>query len=121
MQDRAELAGLYRLRADEARTVAGGIFDWEERSRLLQMADEYERRAHEVENSDRANSLMDGDAQEVKLYRLRAEELRTIAAATKDRLSREALLNVAHDHERRAQAREAIAKWDKKASSRNSA
>ena len=55
MQDRAELAGLYRLRADEARTVAEGIFDWDERNRLLQMADEYERRAHEVENSDGPN------------------------------------------------------------------
>jgi hypothetical protein len=64
---------------------------------------------------------MDGDAEEVKRYRLRAEELRAIAAATKDRLTRETLLNVAHDHERRAQARETIAKWDKKASSRNSA
>ena len=121
MQDRAELVGLYRLRAGEARTVAGGILDWEERKRLLQMADEYERHADEVEGSDRANPLMDGDAQEVKRYRLRAEELRTIAATTKDRLSREVLLNVAHDQERRAQAREAIAKWDKKAASRTSA
>ena len=58
---------------------------------------------------------MDGDAEEVKRYRLRAEELRAIAAATKDRLSRKTLLNVAHDQERRAQARETIAKWDKKA------
>jgi hypothetical protein len=52
MQDRVELAGLYRLRADEARTVAGGILAWEERNRLLQMADEYEQRAREVESID---------------------------------------------------------------------
>ena len=59
MQDRVELAGLYRLRADQARTVAAGIFDWEERNRLLQMADEYERRAWEVENSDSPNPRLD--------------------------------------------------------------
>jgi hypothetical protein len=52
MHDRVELAGLYRLRADEARTVAGGLFDWEARSRLLQMADEYEQRARDVEGID---------------------------------------------------------------------
>lgn len=52
MQDRAELAGLYRLRADQARTVAGGIFAWEERNRLLQLADEYEQRARDVEGID---------------------------------------------------------------------
>ena len=123
MQDRVELAGHYRLRADQARTVAGGILDWEERNRLLQMADEYERRAWEVENSDSPDTQLStfGDAEEVKHYRLRAEVLRSIAAATRDRRTRETLLNVAQDHERRAQAREAIAKWDKKASSRNSA
>jgi predicted alpha/beta-hydrolase family hydrolase len=64
---------------------------------------------------------MYGDAEEVTHYRLRAEVLRTIAATTKDRVSREVLLNVAHDQELRAQAREAIAKWDNKASSRKSA
>ena len=123
MQDRVELAGLYRLRADQARTVAGGILDWEERNKLLQMADEYELRAREAEDSDSPDTQLStfGDAEKVKHYRLRAEVLRTIAAATKDRRTRKTLLNVAHDHERRAQAREAIAKWDKKASSGNSA
>jgi hypothetical protein len=123
MPGRAEMAGLYRLRADEARAVAAGIFEWEERNKLLQMADEYERRAREAEDSDSPDTQLStfGDAEEVKHYRLRAEVLRTIAAATRDRRMRKTLLNVAHDHERRAQAREAIAKWDKKASSRNSA
>jgi hypothetical protein len=52
MQDKVELAGLYRLRADEARAVAGGLFNREERNRLLQMADEYEQRARDVEGID---------------------------------------------------------------------
>jgi hypothetical protein len=52
MSDNVELAGLYRLRADEARTIAGGIFDWEERKKLLQIADEYEQRARDVEGID---------------------------------------------------------------------
>ena len=52
MQDRAELAGLYPLRADEARTIAAGILDWEERKKLMQIADEYEQRARDVEGMD---------------------------------------------------------------------
>jgi hypothetical protein len=52
MSDNVELAGLYRLRADEARTIAVGIFDWEERNKLLQIADEYEQRARDVEAID---------------------------------------------------------------------
>jgi hypothetical protein len=50
--DTTELAALYRLRADQARAVAGGLFDWEERNRLLQTADEYEQRARDVEGID---------------------------------------------------------------------
>jgi hypothetical protein len=120
--DRTEIVALHRLRADEARTVALGKFDWEERSNLLQMAEEYERRAREAEGSDSPDPQLStfGDAEGVKHYRLRAEVLRTIAASTKDRRTRKTLLNVAHDHERRAQAREAIAKWDKKVLSRDS-
>jgi hypothetical protein len=59
MQDRAELVGLYRLRADEARAVAVGIFDWEERKKLLQIADEYEQRARDVEGIANSQPRLD--------------------------------------------------------------
>ena len=59
MSDRVELSGLYRLRADEARTIAGGIFDWEERKKLLQIADEYEQRARDVEGIDNPQPRLD--------------------------------------------------------------
>jgi hypothetical protein len=59
MQDRTELAGLYRLRADEARTIAEGIFDWEERQKLLQIVDEYEQRARDLEGVDNSQPRLD--------------------------------------------------------------
>jgi hypothetical protein len=57
---------------------------------------------------------MDGDEEEAGRYLLRAEDLRKIAAATTDKASRATLLLAAEDYERRATARQAIAKWDKK-------
>jgi hypothetical protein len=47
-----DLAVLYRLRADEVRTIAQGIFDWEERKKLMQIVDEYEQRARDVGGID---------------------------------------------------------------------
>ena len=57
---------------------------------------------------------MDGDSDVAKVYRLRAEALRTIAEATVSTPSREILVHIAQDFERKAQAREAIALWDLK-------
>ena len=57
---------------------------------------------------------MDGDENEAGRYRQRAEEVRKIAAATKDKASRATLMQVADDYERMAETRDAIAKSDKK-------
>jgi hypothetical protein len=57
---------------------------------------------------------MDGDENEAGRYRQRAEEVRKIAAATKDKESRATLMQVAEDYDRMAETREAIAKSDKK-------
>ena len=57
---------------------------------------------------------MDGDENEAGRYRQRAEEVRKIASATKDKDSRATLTQVADDYERMAETREALAKSDKK-------
>ena len=57
---------------------------------------------------------MDEDADEVRRYRYRAEQLRLIGADTKDKPSREILIHIAEDYERMATAREAVAIWPKK-------
>ena len=54
------------------------------------------------------------DTEEVRRYRHRAGELRTIAADMKDKPSRDILIHVAEDYERMARTREAIATWPKK-------
>ena len=51
---------------------------------------------------------MDGDLEEAKRYRERAEAARTIAEGIEDVPSREILLNVAMDYERMAKSRDAI-------------
>ena len=48
---------------------------------------------------------MDGDENEAGRYRQRAEEVRKIAAATKDKDSRATLIQVAEDYERMAETR----------------
>jgi hypothetical protein len=45
MQDKMESAKHYRLRAQESRTIARGLFDHEERKKLLQIAAEFEQMA----------------------------------------------------------------------------
>ena len=57
---------------------------------------------------------MAGDEEEAGLYRQRAEDLRKIASATRDKAARATLIQVAEDYERMARARDSIAKWDKK-------
>ena len=59
------------------------------------------------------------DAEEVRRYRHRADQLRIIAADIKDKPSREILIHVAEDYERMAFAREAIAAWPKKIQPKN--
>ena len=49
MRDKTELAKHYRHRAGEVREIAKGIFDHEERQTLLEIADEYEQWAGDVE------------------------------------------------------------------------
>jgi hypothetical protein len=79
------------------------------------LADETERK---VPNLNRYR--MDGDSDVAKVYRLRADALRTIAEATVSSPSRDILVHIAEDFERKAQAREAIAQWDVKPRARNS-
>ena len=57
---------------------------------------------------------MNEDAEEVRRYRHRADQLRLIAGDTKDKPSREILIHVAEDYERMAIAREAVATWPRK-------
>ena len=57
---------------------------------------------------------MGEDAEEVKRYRHRADQLRAIAADTKDKPSAEILIRIAEDNDRMAIARETIATWPKK-------
>jgi hypothetical protein len=45
MQDKMESVKHYRLRAQESRTIAGGIFDHEERKKVLQIAADFEQLA----------------------------------------------------------------------------
>ena len=59
MNDKAELAGHYSFRADDARRIAEGIFDWEERKKLLEITDEYEQRAREIEEMDSASPRLE--------------------------------------------------------------
>ena len=114
MQDKVKLASLYNLRADKVRAVAGGLFNWEERKKALQIADECERRARDVEGID------NGDCDEAKTFRVRAEALRTIAEATVSFSSREILVHIAEVFERKAPAREAMELRDLKPRARNS-
>jgi hypothetical protein len=51
---------------------------------------------------------MKEDLDSAKRYRARAEKLRAIAEDTKDRSARKALLEVADDYDRMADARERI-------------
>jgi hypothetical protein len=81
------------------------------------LADETERK---VANFHLNTYRLDGDSDVAKVYRLRAEALRTIADATVSTPSREILVHIAQDFERKAQAREAIALWDFKPRARDS-
>jgi hypothetical protein len=81
------------------------------------LADETERK---VPNFQLNRYRMDGDSDVAKVYRLRADALRTIAEATVSSPSRDILVHIAEDFERKAQAREAIAQWDVKPRARNS-
>ncbi len=49
MQDKGEAAKHYRRRAKEVRTISKGIFDHIERKKLIEIAEEYEQWAREVE------------------------------------------------------------------------
>jgi hypothetical protein len=52
---------------------------------------------------------MDGDKENAKRFRARAEKLRTIAEATHDIKSQEACLKLAEEYDRMAETSEAIA------------
>ena len=60
MQDKAESAKHYRLRAEEVRAIAEGIFDHIERKTLMQIADEFEELALKVEARDGPLQLANG-------------------------------------------------------------
>jgi purine-nucleoside phosphorylase len=51
MQNKMESAKQYRLRAQESRTIAEGIFDHEERKKLLQIVDEFDQLALQMDVS----------------------------------------------------------------------
>ena len=60
MQDKAESAKHYRLRAQEARTIAEGIFDRSERKTLMEIADEFEELALKTEGGEGYPQLPNG-------------------------------------------------------------
>jgi hypothetical protein len=60
MQDKMESAKHYRLRAQESRTIAGGIFDHEERKKVLQIAAEFEQMALKMDMCEGYQNLAGG-------------------------------------------------------------
>ena len=60
MQDKAESAKHYRLRAEEVRAIAEGIFDHIERKTLMQIADEFEEMALKAEAREGPLQLANG-------------------------------------------------------------
>jgi hypothetical protein len=52
MRNMAELIKSYAVRAGEVRIIAEGIFDYDERSKLLEFIGDYERLAHEIKARD---------------------------------------------------------------------
>jgi hypothetical protein len=63
---------------------------------------------------------MDGDDENAKLYRSRAEKLRAIAAAVHDSRSHKILLELADEYEHIAASCDAMASTDRKLAARNS-
>jgi hypothetical protein len=63
---------------------------------------------------------MDGDEENAKLYRSRAEKLREIAEAMHDGKSRRILLQLADEYDHIAGTCDAIASTDRKLAERNS-
>ena len=53
MRDEATRKKRYRIRAEELRTIAQGIFDPNERKTLMDIADDYEKMAGEANQSGR--------------------------------------------------------------------
>jgi hypothetical protein len=106
----------YRKHADECRALARNVQNGEHRDQLLKMADAWETFMVEGErgNTLEVSTLESGDEEEAGRYRQRAENLRQIASETTYKLTRMTLIRVAEDYERRARARDSIAKWDKK-------
>jgi hypothetical protein len=60
MQDKMESAKHYRLRAQESRTIAGGIFDHEDRKKVLQIAAEFEQMALKIDMREGYQNLAGG-------------------------------------------------------------
>jgi hypothetical protein len=60
MQYKTEAAKHYRVRAQESRTIAEGIFDHEERKKLLQIAAEFEQLALKMDESERYQKIAGG-------------------------------------------------------------
>lgn len=55
MRDKADLAKRYRRLAEEVRTIAQGIYDDEERNRLMEVVNDYEQWAIVMEATGRLN------------------------------------------------------------------
>ena len=60
MQYKTEAAKHYRVRAQESRTIAGGIFDHEERKKVLQIAAEFEQMALKMDVCEGYQNLAGG-------------------------------------------------------------
>jgi hypothetical protein len=102
-------------RAEEVRAVARGTSDPLERNRLVEIADDYEKKAGEARRLERlAKSTrgvfeMDEHGDKARDFRKRAGELRADALDTADEKARELLMERAEDCEGMAAGREAIA------------
>jgi hypothetical protein len=105
----------YHGRAEEVRAVARGTSDPLERNRLVEIADDYEKKASEARRIERlAKSTrgvveMDEHGDKARHFRKRAGELRADALDTADEKARELLMERAQDCEEMAVGREAIA------------
>jgi hypothetical protein len=56
MHDKTETAAHYRLRAEEIRAIAQGVFDKEERKKLTAVAEDYELWAREADRAPKPNA-----------------------------------------------------------------
>jgi hypothetical protein len=118
----ASRANSFRMHAQEAEDFASQALDEGVCEGYRKLASGWHNLADETEvpNFLLNQYRMDRDSDATKVYRLRAEALRTIAETTAPDSSRQILVHIAEDYERKAHAREVVSRWDLRPRARNS-